>query len=95
MNTIKTLSVASVIAMTFISSAWAVDSHEQVNTVPELIHGTTLKQKMDTVSAWGDSYIGMENNIASVARQKGATGYQIISERDFDEDIYGTAILYK
>ncbi|TDN51091.1 MULTISPECIES: DUF1471 domain-containing protein [Buttiauxella] len=61
----------------------------------ELAHGTTHLQEMGTISAWGDSANDVKVFLGTEATQKGATRYKIISERDIEGQVYGTAILYK
>lgn len=61
----------------------------------ELAPGTTHQQQIGTISAWGDSSDDVEASIGREATHKGATGYKIISESNFGDQTYGTAVLYK
>lgn len=66
-----------------------------VTPAKELAPATTHQQTIGTINAWGDSADDVEAFLSKEATLKGATGYTINSERDFDGQIYGTATLYK
>lgn len=66
----------------------------KVTPAKELTNGAHL-QKMGTISAWGDSSNDAEVFLSTEATHQGATSYTIISMRDIDGQMYGTAVLYK